>query len=148
MRATAGARRQPPRRREHRDLDPVRRRKAIERARLLSGLGDRACAAHPLLLLPLGRAYVALSPDGPRCAGRLLRELGTHRPRERALARDGVVVGASRSDRGTVRNPWNTVLNQYRAHWRALAGELGLTPASRIDRPRDTDPDDDPFDTD
>ncbi len=64
---------------------------------------------------------------------------------ERALARDGVVVPAARSDRGAVRNPWTTVLNQYRSHWRALAGELGLTPASRIDRPQDTD-DDDPFD--
>ena len=66
---------------------------------------------------------------------------------ERALPRDGVVVPAARF-RGNVRNPWTTVLNQYRAHFRALAGELGLTPASRIDRPRDADTDDDPFDTD
>jgi P27 family predicted phage terminase small subunit len=63
---------------------------------------------------------------------------------ERALSRDGVVV---RTDRGTAKNAWTTVLNQYRAHWRSLSCELGLTPqaASRITRPESSD-DDDPFD--
>lgn len=66
---------------------------------------------------------------------------------ERALSRQGLVMAAARADRGTVRNPWTTVLNQYRPHFRALAGELGLTPSatSRIDRPQ-PNLDDDPFD--
>lgn len=69
---------------------------------------------------------------------------------ERALSREGVVVSAGRADRGRVRNPWTTVLNQYRPHFRALAAELGLTPsaASRLNRPTGaTDGDDDPFDS-
>ena len=35
---------------------------------------------------------------------------------------------------GMVRNPWTPVCNQYRAHFRSLAGELSLTPsaASRL----------------
>lgn len=66
---------------------------------------------------------------------------------ERALSREGVVIDASRADRGSVRNPWTTVLNQYRSHFRSLAAELGLTPsaASRLTRPPMED-DDDPFD--
>ncbi len=47
---------------------------------------------------------------------------------ERALGREGVVIAAASADRGAVRNPWTTVLNQYRAHFRSLAAELGLTP--------------------
>lgn len=67
---------------------------------------------------------------------------------ERALSRKGVVVSAGRADRGSVRNPWTTVLNQYRPHFRALAAELGLTPssASRLNRPTQGQDDDDPFD--
>lgn len=63
---------------------------------------------------------------------------------ERALSREGVVVG---TERGQVKNAWTTVLNQYRAHFRSLVGELGLTPssASRLNRPQ-SDDDDDPFD--
>lgn len=66
---------------------------------------------------------------------------------ERALSREGVVIPSHRADRGMVRNPWTTVLNQYRPHVLHLAGELGLTPsaASRITRPEMSD-DDDPFD--
>lgn len=66
---------------------------------------------------------------------------------ERALSRQGVVIDAARADRGAVRNPWTTVLNQYRSHFRSLAAELGLTPsaASRLTRPPMED-DDDPFD--
>lgn len=62
---------------------------------------------------------------------------------ERALSREGVVVA---TERGMVKSPWCTVLNQYRAHFRSLAGELGLTPASasRLSRPQ-SDDDDDPF---
>lgn len=62
---------------------------------------------------------------------------------ERALSRDGVVVA---TEHGVTKNPWTTVLNQYRAHFRSLVGELGLTPASasRLSRPQ-SDDDDDPF---
>jgi P27 family predicted phage terminase small subunit len=67
---------------------------------------------------------------------------------ERSLSRDGVVVDSARADRGQVRNPWTTVLNQYRSHLRSLAGELGLTPsaASRLTRLPTDDDEDDPFD--
>jgi phage terminase small subunit len=70
---------------------------------------------------------------------------------ERALSREGVIVAAARADRGSVRNPWSPALNQYRAQFRALAAELGLTPsaASRIERPTGAgvgDGGDDPFD--
>lgn len=63
---------------------------------------------------------------------------------ERALSRDGVVV---RTERGQVKHGWTAPLNQYRAHFRSLAAELGLTPsaASRITRPEGGD-DEDPFD--
>lgn len=63
---------------------------------------------------------------------------------ERALSREGLVVG---TERGNVRHPWTTILNQYRAHLRSLIGELGLSPASatRLQKPGD-DGDGDPFD--
>ncbi len=64
---------------------------------------------------------------------------------ERAIARDGMVVPGAMG--GSVKNPWTTVLNQYRSHLRSLIGELGLSPASatRITRPESSD-EDDPFD--
>jgi P27 family predicted phage terminase small subunit len=64
---------------------------------------------------------------------------------ERAITRDGMVVDGAMG--GVVKNPWTTVLNQYRSHLRSLTGELGLSPASatRITRPESSD-DDDPFD--
>jgi P27 family predicted phage terminase small subunit len=64
---------------------------------------------------------------------------------ERAISRDGMVVPGAMG--GLVKNPWTTVLNQYRAHLRSLVGELGLSPASatRITRPESSD-EDDPFD--
>jgi P27 family predicted phage terminase small subunit len=64
---------------------------------------------------------------------------------ERALSAEGVVV---HTDRGYVKNAWTTVLNQYRAHFRSLVGELGLSPASaaRITRPGGDSGDEDPFD--
>ena len=64
---------------------------------------------------------------------------------ERAISRDGMVVPGAMG--GLVKNPWTTVLNQYRAHMRSLIGELGLSPASatRITRPESSD-EDDPFD--
>lgn len=63
---------------------------------------------------------------------------------ERALSTEGVVVA---TERGMVKNPWVTVLNQYRSHFRSLIGELGLSPsaATRITAPEGPD-DDDPFD--
>ena len=64
---------------------------------------------------------------------------------ERALSRQGLVV---ETERGNVRNPWTTVLNQYRAHFRSLVGELGLSPSSaaRITRPGGDGGEEDPFD--
>lgn len=64
---------------------------------------------------------------------------------ERALSREGLVIGGAMG--GVVKNPWTTVLNQYRSHLRSLTGELGLSPASatRITRPESSD-EDDPFD--
>jgi P27 family predicted phage terminase small subunit len=64
---------------------------------------------------------------------------------ERALSRTGMLV-AGRG--GQVRNPWTTILNQYRAHLRSLIGELGLSPsaATRLHRPDAGGDDDDPFD--
>jgi P27 family predicted phage terminase small subunit len=64
---------------------------------------------------------------------------------ERAISKQGMVVPGAMG--GLVKNPWTTVLNQYRPHLRALIGELGLSPASatRITRPESSD-EDDPFD--
>jgi P27 family predicted phage terminase small subunit len=64
---------------------------------------------------------------------------------ELALTREGMTVPGAMG--GQVKNPWTTVLNQYRSHLRSLTGELGLSPASasRITRPESGD-DDDPFD--
>ena len=64
---------------------------------------------------------------------------------ERAITRDGMIVPGAMG--GSVKNPWTTVLNQYRSHLRSLTGELGLSPASatRITRPESSD-EDDPFD--
>jgi P27 family predicted phage terminase small subunit len=64
---------------------------------------------------------------------------------ERALSLEGVVVS---TERGNVKNPWTTILNQYRPHLRSLMGELGLTPsaASRLQKPGGDSDDDDPFD--
>jgi P27 family predicted phage terminase small subunit len=60
---------------------------------------------------------------------------------ERALSIDGPVI---QGERGLVRNPWVTVLNQYRSHWRQLLAEFGLTPsaATRIVAPIEDDEDD------
>lgn len=64
---------------------------------------------------------------------------------ERAITREGIVISGAMG--GKVKNPWTTVLNQYRSHLRSLTGELGLSPASatRITRPESSD-EDDPFD--
>lgn len=63
---------------------------------------------------------------------------------ERAISREGMIQS---TERGNVRNPWSTVLNQYRSHLRSLIGELGLSPsaATRLSRPEGDD-DSDPFD--
>ncbi|WP_209441954.1 P27 family phage terminase small subunit, partial [Kitasatospora aureofaciens] len=65
---------------------------------------------------------------------------------ERALSLQGLVV---QTERGMVKNPWTSILNAYRSHFRSLTGELGLSPsaASRIAAPDTTgDDDDDTFD--
>jgi P27 family predicted phage terminase small subunit len=65
---------------------------------------------------------------------------------ERAVSREGVIVAGAMG--GKVKNPWTTVLNQYRSNLRSLVGELGLSPASatRITRGRSRADEDDPFD--
>lgn len=64
---------------------------------------------------------------------------------ERELTRTGVVVA---TERGMVKSPWTSVLNAYRAHFRSLTGELGLSPsaAARISPPETGDAEDDVFD--
>lgn len=66
---------------------------------------------------------------------------------ERALSMQGVIVS---TERGQVKNAWVTVLNQYRAHFRSLVAELGLTPSAltRIgpNPAGGDDGEDDPFD--
>ncbi len=51
---------------------------------------------------------------------------------ERELSMQGPIVT---TERGQVKNGWVTILNQYRAHFRSLIGELGLSPsaATRLD---------------
>jgi P27 family predicted phage terminase small subunit len=63
----------------------------------------------------------------------------------RALALEGHVVQGAH---GKARNPWVTIVNQHRQHFRSLVGELGLTPASaqRITAPEPDDEDDDIWD--
>ena len=62
---------------------------------------------------------------------------------ERAMGRAVTVT----TERGQVKNAWTAPLNQYRAHFKSLACELGLTPsaASKLTRPESSDADD-PFD--
>lgn len=63
---------------------------------------------------------------------------------ERHLSIESPVVS---TERGNVKSPWVTVLNQYRSHFRSLVGELGLSPASaRRVVATDYDDEDDPFD--
>jgi len=64
---------------------------------------------------------------------------------ERAISQQGMLIPGAMGS--VVKNPWTTVLNQYRSHLRSLVGELGLSPASatRITRPESSN-DDDPFD--
>lgn len=65
---------------------------------------------------------------------------------ERAISLEGMVVAGAMG--GSVKNPWTTVLNQYRSHLRSLIGELGLSPsaATRLGGKGDGDEEDDPFD--
>lgn len=64
---------------------------------------------------------------------------------ERAISQDGMLIDGAMG--GVVKNPWTTVLNQYRSHFRSLVGELGLSPSSaaRLSRPEASD-EEDPFD--
>jgi len=65
---------------------------------------------------------------------------------ERALSMEGPIAS---TERGNVKNPWSTLLNQYRSHLRSLIGELGLSPsaATRVSpRGGDGDDEDDIFD--
>ncbi|MGV4890402.1 phage terminase small subunit P27 family [Streptomyces viridosporus] len=64
---------------------------------------------------------------------------------ERHLSVEGLVVG---TERGNVKNPWTTIAHQYRAHFRSLVGELGLSPAAatRLTPPEGGDDDDGVFD--
>lgn len=64
---------------------------------------------------------------------------------ERHLSLEGLVVS---TERGNVKNPWTTIAHQYRAHFRSLVGELGLSPAAatRLIPPEGGDDDDGVFD--
>lgn len=64
---------------------------------------------------------------------------------ERELSRTGLVV---ETERGNVKSPWVTIAGQYRSHFRALVGELGLSPAAatRITPPESGGDDDGVFD--
>jgi len=64
---------------------------------------------------------------------------------ERTLTREGMTVA---TERGIVKHPMTTILNAYRAHFRSLTGELGLSPsaAARISPPENGDAEDDVFD--
>lgn len=55
---------------------------------------------------------------------------------ERVLSREGLTT---MTERGMVKHPMTTILNAYRSHFRALTGELGLSPSSaaRISPPDD-----------
>ena len=55
---------------------------------------------------------------------------------ERVLSREGLTA---MTERGMVKHPMTTILNSYRSHFRALTGELGLSPSSaaRISPPDD-----------
>lgn len=66
---------------------------------------------------------------------------------ERAISKEGMVVEGAQG--GMVRNPWSVALNQYRAQYGKLIGELGLSPsaATRIPPKGGTRGDDDPFDS-
>jgi phage terminase small subunit len=61
---------------------------------------------------------------------------------ERELSRTGLVV---ETERGNVKSPWVMIAGRYRNHFRALAGELGLSPlaATRITPPESGGDDDD-----
>ncbi|MFD4273811.1 P27 family phage terminase small subunit [Streptomyces cyaneofuscatus] len=61
---------------------------------------------------------------------------------ERHLSVEGLVVS---TERGNVKNPWTTIIHQYRAHFRSLVGELGLSPAAatRLTPPESGGGDDD-----
>ncbi len=50
---------------------------------------------------------------------------------ERRLTEDGLMIENDRQARGFVRHPLATVANQYRAHFRQLIAELGLSPSAR-----------------
>ncbi|WP_146070936.1 P27 family phage terminase small subunit [Arthrobacter sp. B1805] len=64
---------------------------------------------------------------------------------ERQLSIDGLIINGQR---GPVRNPIGTFLNQYRAQLRGLTAELGLSPATAARLTvRPSEDEDDVFDT-
>ncbi len=63
---------------------------------------------------------------------------------ERDLSRNGTWV---QGERGAVKNPSATLLNQLRGHFKFMVGELGLTPVARDSlNPGGVDDEDDVFD--
>lgn len=59
---------------------------------------------------------------------------------ERALSIDGLYMT---TERGYVKHPLSTTVNAYRAHFRSLTGELGLSPSAAARLTGATDDDDD-----
>lgn len=62
---------------------------------------------------------------------------------ERALARQGMIVPGREGTQ--VKNPWTTVVAQYRTQLKAYVAELGLSPSARgrLDLPERPGGDDD-----
>lgn len=63
---------------------------------------------------------------------------------ERALSTDGLLM---QSERGWTKHGATTIVSQYRAHYKILLREFGLSPSARRSlTPVETSDDDDPFD--
>lgn len=87
----------------------------------------KVAAAHWRRLAPTLSRSVGLTGEQQDALIDLCVTLARIDQGERALSMQGVVT---ETDRGNVKNPWTTVLNQYRSNFRSLAAELGLTPSS------------------
>lgn len=102
------------------------------------------CAALWLKLSPVMSRSIGLVFEQQECLVEYCIHTARIEQMERQLSIEGLIV---QGQRGDVKNPLVTVLNQYRAHRRGLTAELGLSPsaASRLVRPDQQDGDD-PFD--
>lgn len=100
------------------------------------------CASLWLKLAPVMSRSIGLVFEQQECLVEYCIHTARIEQMERQLSIDGVIV---QGQRGEVKNPLVTVLNQYRTHRRSLTAELGLSPSAaarlvRADRPDDDDP--------